>query len=95
MICLIFLGDPQMETKSEIRVKVVNKAMPVFDRAFYKLQLSENTTVGTSLLTTVAKSNIGGIVAYTIINGDPESLFDVEYMNGKQLEMLKILFSFV
>ncbi len=57
--------------------------MPIFDRAFYKIEVSENTTVGQSLLSVVGKSNVGGTVAYSIVDGDPESHFDVDYLDGK------------
>ncbi|XP_065146783.1 protocadherin Fat 3 [Paramisgurnus dabryanus] len=75
-------GYPSLFTAAELPVKVVNKAMPVFDKPFYGISVRENIAVSTSILCINATSPEGQNIIYTIVDGDASIQFDIGFDSG-------------
>lgn len=78
-------GSPSYSNEASVKIKVVNKAMPVFDRSVYRVSLSENSSVGVPLLTVKASSAVGGNLVYFLADGDVNSNFDVDPSSGMEI----------
>ncbi|XP_037402670.1 protocadherin Fat 3a isoform X1 [Pygocentrus nattereri] len=75
-------GTPPLSSSVTFPVTVVNRAMPVFDRPFYSVKVSEDVPVLTPILGINASSPEGQSVLYTITHGDPGTLFSIGYDTG-------------
>ncbi|XP_051521516.1 protocadherin Fat 3-like isoform X2 [Myxocyprinus asiaticus] len=75
-------GMPPLSTSITFPVTVVNKAMPVFDRPFYSVKVSEDVPIWTPVLGINASSPEGQSVLYTITHGDPNTLFSIGFDTG-------------
>jgi hypothetical protein len=69
-------------SRTDVNVSIVNRAMPVFKRRYYKSELSEATPVGSKVTTVNAESNVGGKIGYVITSGDYYNQFDVDFDTG-------------
>nr|XP_055053279.1 protocadherin Fat 3a isoform X4 [Misgurnus anguillicaudatus] len=76
------MGTPPLSSTITFPVTVVNKAMPVFDRPFYSVKVSEDVPVWTPILGINASSPEGQSVLYTITHGDPDTLFSIGFDTG-------------
>ncbi|XP_062869869.1 protocadherin Fat 3 [Trichomycterus rosablanca] len=75
-------GDPSLFTAVELPVRVVSKAMPVFDRRFYGISVREDITVSTQILNVNATSPQGQNIVYTIADADASFPFDIDFDTG-------------
>ncbi|XP_069495463.1 protocadherin Fat 3 isoform X2 [Ambystoma mexicanum] len=75
-------GDPSLSASVELPITIVNKAMPVFDRAFYTAQVSEDIAMHTPILSINATSPEGQGIIYTIVDGDPYNHFNIDFDSG-------------
>ncbi|KAL6471960.1 hypothetical protein MHYP_G00206100 [Metynnis hypsauchen] len=75
-------GTPPLSSSVTFPVTVVNRAMPVFDRPFYSVKVSEDVPVLTPILGINASSPEGQSVLYTITHGDPGTLFSIGFDTG-------------
>ncbi|XP_028838817.1 protocadherin Fat 3 isoform X3 [Denticeps clupeoides] len=75
-------GYPSLSTAADVPVTVVNKAMPVFEKPFYGISVTEDIPVLTSILSINATSPEGQNIIYTIVDGDPFLQFDIGFDTG-------------
>ncbi|KAI2656785.1 Protocadherin Fat 1 [Labeo rohita] len=75
-------GEPPLFSKAEVVISVVNKATPVFERPFYKIEIPENVQVRTSILQVVANQSVGPRTVYTICGGNPFNQFYIDFNSG-------------
>ncbi|XP_067306295.1 protocadherin Fat 3a isoform X1 [Pseudorasbora parva] len=76
------MGTQPMSSSVTFPVTVVNRAMPVFDRPFYSVKVSEDVPIWTPILGINASSPEGQSVLYTIKHGDPGTLFSIGFDTG-------------
>lgn len=75
-------GEPSLSAEAEVPVTVVNKAMPVFERPFYSIEVPENIQLHTPVLHVQANDYEGPRVVYTISEGDPFKQFSIDFNTG-------------
>ncbi|XP_051945075.1 protocadherin Fat 1 [Xyrauchen texanus] len=75
-------GDPPLFSKAEVFISVVNRAMPVFERPFYKIEIPENVQIHTSILQVVANGSAGPRTVYSICGGNPFNQFSINFNSG-------------
>ncbi|XP_043112794.1 protocadherin Fat 1 [Puntigrus tetrazona] len=75
-------GEPPLFSKAEVVISVVNKATPMFERPFYKIEIPENVQVRTSVLQVVANQSAGPCTVYSICGGDPFNQFYIDLNSG-------------
>ncbi|TRY60847.1 hypothetical protein DNTS_021639 [Danionella cerebrum] len=76
------MGTPPLSSSVTFPVTVVNRAMPVFDKTFYSVKVSEDVPVLTPILGINASSPEGQSVLYTITHGNPDVLFSIGFDTG-------------
>ncbi|XP_043928134.1 protocadherin Fat 3 isoform X2 [Protopterus annectens] len=75
-------GSSSLSTAVELPITVVNKAMPVFDRPFYRISVNEDVQPNTPVLSINATSPEGQGIIYTIVDGDPDYQFNIDFDTG-------------
>ncbi|XP_075054823.1 protocadherin Fat 3 isoform X5 [Mixophyes fleayi] len=75
-------GDPSLSASVELPVTIVNKAMPVFDKAFYTASVNEDVEMHTPILNINATSPEGQGIIYTIVDGDSYNQFNIDFDTG-------------
>ncbi|XP_013390955.1 cadherin-related tumor suppressor-like [Lingula anatina] len=68
-----------------MNVKDTNDNAPVFDPSTYSVEVFENVTVGTSIVTVSASdtdTGTNGEIVYSIVSGDPIGQFRIDPKNG-------------
>ncbi|CAH2225513.1 protocadherin Fat 3 isoform X1, partial [Pelobates cultripes] len=75
-------GDPALSASVELPVTIVNKAMPVFDKAFYTMSVDEDVEMHTPILSINATSPEGQGIIYTIVDGDQFNQFNIDFNTG-------------
>lgn len=75
-------GEPALSAEVEVPVSVVNKAMPVFEKAFYTIEIPENIQLHTPVLHVQANDSEGPRIVYTISEGDPFKQFSIDFNTG-------------
>ncbi|XP_061882625.1 protocadherin Fat 1a isoform X3 [Entelurus aequoreus] len=75
-------GDPVLSSEVEVPIRVVNKAMPVFEKPFYNIEIPENIQVHTPVLHVQATDSEGPRIVYTISEGDPFKQFSIDFNTG-------------
>lgn len=75
-------GEPALSAEVEVPVTVVNKAMPVFEKAFYTIEIPENIQLHTPVLHVQANDSEGPRIVYTISEGDPLKQFSIDFNTG-------------
>ncbi|KAK2918784.1 protocadherin Fat 1a isoform X2 [Channa argus] len=75
-------GEPALSAEAEVPVTVVNKAMPVFERPFYSIEIPENIQLHTPVLHVQANDSEGPRIVYTISEGDPFKQFAIDFNTG-------------
>ncbi|XP_061441071.1 protocadherin Fat 1 isoform X1 [Rhineura floridana] len=75
-------GEPSFSAEVTVPVTVVNKAMPVFERAFYSTEIPENIQVHSPVVHVQANSPEGLKVFYSITDGDPLNQFTINFNTG-------------
>ncbi|XP_026158683.1 protocadherin Fat 1a isoform X2 [Mastacembelus armatus] len=75
-------GEPALSAEAEVPITVVNKAMPVFERPFYSIEIPENIQLHTPVLHVQANDSEGPRIVYTISEGDPFKQFSIDFNTG-------------
>ncbi|KAK1792515.1 hypothetical protein P4O66_012453, partial [Electrophorus voltai] len=75
-------GEPPLSATVEVPVTIVTKAIPVFERPFYSLELPENVQLNTPIVHVQANDSEGPRVVYTIAEGDPYGQFSISFGAG-------------
>uniref|UniRef100_A0A672IDN9 FAT atypical cadherin 1a n=1 Tax=Salarias fasciatus TaxID=181472 RepID=A0A672IDN9_SALFA len=75
-------GEPALSAEVEVPVRVVNKAMPVFEKPFYSTEIPENIQLHSPVLHVQASDSEGPRIVYTISEGDPFKQFSIDFNTG-------------
>ncbi|CAH6787250.1 Fat1 [Phodopus roborovskii] len=75
-------GSPAFSAEVLVPITVVNKAMPVFEKAFYSAEIPENIQMHSPVVHVQANSPEGLKVFYSITDGDPFSQFTINFNTG-------------
>ncbi|XP_068176860.1 protocadherin Fat 1a isoform X1 [Antennarius striatus] len=75
-------GEPALSAEVEVPITVVNKAMPVFEKAFYSIEIPENIQLHTPVLHVQANDSEGPRIVYTISEGNPFKQFSIDFNTG-------------
>ncbi|XP_041951959.1 protocadherin Fat 1a isoform X7 [Alosa sapidissima] len=75
-------GEPSLSASVEVPITVVNKAIPLFEKSFYSLEIPENIQLLTPVVHVQANESEGPRIAYTISEGDPLSQFAINFNTG-------------
>lgn len=75
-------GEPSLLTTVALPVRVLSKAMPVFDRPFYSVSVHEDVPVSTAILNVNATSPQHENLVYTLVNVDAWLPFDIDFHTG-------------
>ncbi|XP_064636197.1 protocadherin Fat 1-like isoform X4 [Lineus longissimus] len=72
-------GIPPMKTNVSVPLQVINKATPIFDKAFYTASIPENSPTHTAVINIEARSPYQRKLIYSISNGDKYNEFAVDF----------------
>lgn len=75
-------GEAALSAEIEVPITVVNKAMPVFEKPFYSIEIPENIQLHTPVLHVQANDSEGPRIVYTISEGDPFKQFSIDFNTG-------------
>lgn len=75
-------GEPALSAEVEVPITVVNKAMPVFEKPFYSIEIPENIQLHTPVVHVQANDSEGPRIVYTISEGDPFKQFSINFNTG-------------
>uniref|UniRef100_A0A8C2CV56 FAT atypical cadherin 1a n=1 Tax=Cyprinus carpio TaxID=7962 RepID=A0A8C2CV56_CYPCA len=75
-------GEPALSSSVDVTIMVVNKAMPVFEKAFYSLEIPENIPLLMPVVHIQANDSEGPRIVYTITEGDPLNQFSINFNTG-------------
>ncbi|XP_062333238.1 protocadherin Fat 1a isoform X1 [Osmerus eperlanus] len=75
-------GEPALSAEVLVSITVVNKAMPVFEKPFYSIEIPENIQLHTPVVHVQANDSEGPRIVYTISEGDPFSQFSINFNTG-------------
>uniref|UniRef100_A0A8C8BUY8 Protocadherin Fat 1-like n=1 Tax=Oncorhynchus tshawytscha TaxID=74940 RepID=A0A8C8BUY8_ONCTS len=75
-------GEPALSAEVEVPITIVNKAMPVFEKAFYSIEIPENIQLHTPVVNVQATDSEGPKIVYTISEGDAFSQFSINFNTG-------------
>lgn len=75
-------GDPALSAEVQVPITVVNKAIPVFEKAFYSIEIPENIQLHTPVHLVQAIDSEGPRIVYTISEGDPFKQFSIDFNTG-------------
>ncbi|XP_072519612.1 protocadherin Fat 1 isoform X1 [Salminus brasiliensis] len=75
-------GDQALSSTAEVTITVVNKATPVFERSFYKVEIPEDVQLGSAIVQVLANESVGPRTVYRIYEGDPFGHFSIDFNTG-------------
>lgn len=75
-------SDQALSSTAEVTITVVNKATPVFERPFYKIEIPEDVQLHSSIMQVLANESVGPRTVYTIYEGDPFGHFSIDFNTG-------------
>ncbi|KAJ8416521.1 hypothetical protein AAFF_G00358090 [Aldrovandia affinis] len=75
-------GEPPLSSMIEVPITVVDKAMPVFEKPFYSIEIPENIQLHTPIVHVQANGSEGPRIVYSITEGDPFSQFSINFNTG-------------
>ncbi|XP_015744320.1 protocadherin Fat 1 isoform X1 [Python bivittatus] len=75
-------GEPSFSAEVTVPITVVNKAMPIFEKAFYSAEIPENVQLHSPVVHVQAYSPEGLKVFYSITDGDPFDQFSINFNTG-------------
>lgn len=75
-------GEPSLSATVEVPITVVDKAIPVFEKPFYSLEIPENVQLHIPIIHVQASNSEGPRVVYTITEGDPYNQFYINFNTG-------------
>lgn len=76
-------GTTPFSTEAEVKIKVVDRETPVFDKLSFSKQIPEDSAVGTQITRVTARSPNGAEVLYSVTQGDPLNQFSIDFKSGK------------
>jgi len=88
----VCIGMPSLMTQANVTVTVVDRAMPVFDKALYSVTVPESLAQYATVLTVSAQSPTSAGLVYSIIDGNVLGQFGVDFSVGKFSLFCKIVF---
>jgi protocadherin Fat 1/2/3 len=74
-----------MKTNVSVPLQVINKATPIFDKAFYTASIPENSPTHTAVINIEAKSPYQRKLIYSISKGDKYNEFAVDFDTGEDM----------
>uniref|UniRef100_A0A8B9LCV4 FAT atypical cadherin 1b n=1 Tax=Astyanax mexicanus TaxID=7994 RepID=A0A8B9LCV4_ASTMX len=74
--------DHALSSTAEVTITVVNKATPVFERPFYKIEIPEDVELRTAIVQVLANESVGPRTVYRIYEGDPLGHFYIDFNTG-------------
>jgi len=77
-------GDPVLTTHANVTVTVVDTAMPVFDSPLYSVTVPESLPQYATVLTVSARSPTSSSLVYSIIDGNDQGQFGVDFSVGER-----------
>lgn len=75
-------GDVPLSAEVDIPITVVNRAMPIFEKPFYSIEIPENIQLHTPVLHVQANNSESPRIVYTITEGDPFKQFSIDFNTG-------------
>ncbi|XP_018591317.2 protocadherin Fat 1a isoform X3 [Scleropages formosus] len=75
-------GDPALSSVVEVSIRVVDRAVPMFEKPFYSIEIPENIPLRAPVVHVQASDSEGPRVVYTIEEGDPLSQFSISFNTG-------------
>uniref|UniRef100_UPI00398EB0C5 protocadherin Fat 1a isoform X2 n=1 Tax=Pristiophorus japonicus TaxID=55135 RepID=UPI00398EB0C5 len=75
-------GEVSLSAEVEVPITLINKAMPVFEKPFYSIEIPENIQLHTPVVYVQANSPEGPRVIYSITDGDPFNQFTINFNTG-------------
>ncbi|XP_064201137.1 protocadherin Fat 1-like isoform X1 [Anguilla rostrata] len=75
-------GEPSLSSTVEVKVAVVDKAVPVFEKPFYSIEIPENVQLRAPVVHVQASGSEGPHVGYSISEGDPFRQFSIDFSTG-------------
>ncbi|XP_077983801.1 protocadherin Fat 1-like isoform X2 [Glandiceps talaboti] len=75
-------GDPKLTANVLVPISVMNKAMPVFEKAFYTVDVKENIQLRIPVIHIQANSSDGRKLIYSITDGDTFNQFAIDHNTG-------------
>ncbi|KAL4640550.1 protocadherin Fat 1 isoform X2 [Arapaima gigas] len=75
-------GDPVLSSMVEVPIRVVDRAVPVFEKSFYSVEIPENIQLHAPVVHVQASESEGPRVVYTIEEGDPLDQFSINFNTG-------------
>ncbi|XP_058496668.1 protocadherin Fat 1a isoform X5 [Solea solea] len=75
-------GDMPLSAEVDVPITVVNKAMPIFEKPFYSIEIPENIQLHTPVLHVQANYSESPRIVYTISEGDPFKQFSIDFNTG-------------
>ena len=76
-------GRSPFSTEAEVKIKVVDRETPVFDKLSFSEKIPEDAAVDTEITRVTARSPNGAAVLYSIPHGDPLNQFSIDFKSGK------------
>lgn len=80
--CSSSAGSPPLSSQVPVRLKVVDRSQPIFDRQFYSATVAEDADTHTPIVTVVAHSQLNRKLIYTIVGGNEHQTFAMEHEEG-------------
>ncbi|XP_063848744.1 fat-like cadherin-related tumor suppressor homolog isoform X3 [Scylla paramamosain] len=75
-------GSPPLSSQVPVRLKVVDRSQPIFDRQFYSATVAEDAESHTPIVTVSAHSQLNRKLIYTIVSGNDHQTFAMEHEEG-------------
>ncbi|XP_050710199.1 protocadherin Fat 1-like, partial [Eriocheir sinensis] len=75
-------GKPPLSSQAHVLIRVVSSEGPMFTAARYEAAVPENAAKGTPVVRVKAASPSGEPIMYTIVAGNTEELFGLDYSTG-------------
>uniref|UniRef100_A0A8D3DX25 FAT atypical cadherin 1a n=1 Tax=Scophthalmus maximus TaxID=52904 RepID=A0A8D3DX25_SCOMX len=75
-------GGTALSAEVDVPITVVNKAMPIFEKPFYSIEIPENIPLHTPVLHVQANDSESPRIVYTISEGDPFKQFSIDFNTG-------------
>ncbi|XP_050706594.1 protocadherin Fat 3-like [Eriocheir sinensis] len=75
-------GKPPLSSQAHVLIRVVSSEGPMFTAARYEAAVPENAAKGTPVVRVEAASPSGEPIMYTIVAGNTEELFGLDYSTG-------------
>ncbi|XP_019958668.2 protocadherin Fat 1a isoform X1 [Paralichthys olivaceus] len=75
-------GEKPLSAEVDVPITVVNKAMPIFEKPFYSIEIPENIQLHTPVLHVQANDSESPRIVYSISEGDPFKQFSIDFNTG-------------